>query len=432
MRTALTLRLVLLGLVLAPLLAGSAAASQVLVVDPANGPGTDFTSLGFATAFAGDGAILLLRPGAHDSALIDGKSLTLIGDPGPAGQLPVVRSLAIRNVPATKQVVVRNVVGDPNPGNGAIGLAASLDVFQCQGPVVIERFTSVQEPSVYSRPVAVRVRNCERVSLTRCTLRGAAAVPQLAGGGQDLATPALQIDHATVYLYQSSAEGGAGTDAISSLPFTDFDAYAGAAGVELVAGSLVAVGAAITGGAGGDGLAVGATCKPAADGGPGLVVAGATKRVDCVIAGGAAGIDAPGCPPTSAPGLDVVVISGAVVNVAEPARTFEVASPVRAGQPALNTVQGVPGEFAALLIAFAPQLVDAGVMHGGLLPGAPMFFVGLGNLPASGVFQFAPVIPPLPAGVDGVTFYEQVVVAGQSGLGFLSTPCAAVIVASGF
>ena len=64
-------------------LTAGAAASQTLVVDINNGPGTAYTSLIDAAANAPDGAVLEVRPGFYFGAvLVDAKSLSIFCDPG--------------------------------------------------------------------------------------------------------------------------------------------------------------------------------------------------------------------------------------------------------------------------------------------------------------------------------------------------------------
>ena len=57
--------------------------AQTFVVDVANGPGTNFTSIATAISAVPDGATLLVRPGVYAEAIrIDGKGLKILGGPG--------------------------------------------------------------------------------------------------------------------------------------------------------------------------------------------------------------------------------------------------------------------------------------------------------------------------------------------------------------
>ena len=99
----------------------------------------------------------------------------------------------------------------------------------------------------------------------------------------------MLVSGSNVYVYESDVEGGPGQDAFYLNPIVDLDSAPGAAGIDLQSGTLVAIGCAIHGGEGGDGLLTGTTCKPSSDGGTGLVAGGSVRRLDCVITGGAAG-----------------------------------------------------------------------------------------------------------------------------------------------
>ena len=67
---------------LIPCLLAAVVPAQTFVVDVANGPGTNFTQIAAAVAYAPDGAVLQVRPGHYASFAITGKSLTIVGGPG--------------------------------------------------------------------------------------------------------------------------------------------------------------------------------------------------------------------------------------------------------------------------------------------------------------------------------------------------------------
>ncbi|MFG0317255.1 MAG: hypothetical protein ACF8XB_08285 [Planctomycetota bacterium JB042] len=407
-----------------------AASAEVWVVDQQNGPGTDFTSLVIALTLAvDDGDIVLLRPGSYSHAHILGKGITLIGDPGPSGQRPVVKSLSVRDLPAGKSVTVRGVDGHDNPGNGTIGLVASLWIQNCAGPVFVEDFRTEQVASVYSKPTPIWVNASDRVVLTRVDVRGPGATPTQGIGGQADPAPGVRVVDSTVAMYDCRAEGGPGSDALGG-PFATYPAFDGAPGVDFVSGTLVTNGGEFRGGDGGDGLLDAGQCLPSSSGGAGLVLGGAWTRLDTAAIGGAGGTDSGGCPQVGVDGAVVLRAGGAETVVADSYRSYVVDSPLRVGQAGTTTFVGVPGEFVGLLLSLASSGDAAPTFKGTLVPGAPLFFAGLGTVPASGVIQFTVPVPAI-GGLEGIVLQEQALVAGADGFGLLSSPSHVVLVDAG-
>ena len=404
--------------------ASSALAADVFVVDPDNGPGTDFTSLQAALAFGPADSVLLVRPGHYGNVTID-RSFTVVAD-SLGGDAPRYHSLSIRNIDATERVVVKGFVGDAIAQ--VIGSPASIEVLNCDGPVLLEEMSVTLQPSVYSKMDGIRVTGSDKVSITRCDIEGTPAFEHTFGPD---ATPALRMSSSTVYVYESQLDGGDGLDAASTF-FMDVFAIDGGPAVSMTSSTLRVYGSTLAGGPGGDGVDTGTLCFPNASGGAGLVADGVVTRVDTTIAGGAAGAVPATCPSSGAAGPDIVN-PGVVTTIAETHRSYAVDTPIRVGQPATTTFAGVPGETLALLLSITPDLTYVPTFKGPLLPGAPFAFSILGVVPASGVFQFTVPVPAvLPPGFDGVEVFEQVIVAGQSGFGFLSNPTVVVIVDASF
>lgn len=414
-----------IGLTLAALSPATSAANQVHVVDAANGPGADFTSLGFAILLAGEGDILLVRPGSYGANGVTGKSLTFIGDPGPSGARPRVSGLTIKSLAAGQKVVVRGIDGNPNPGGSLIGLGATIEVRDCVGAVFVEDFEVTLQASVYTQPVPITILNSPRVTLTRCRVRGTPAVPNVSAA----ARPGVRITNSTVSIYDCEIEGGPGADALLVPPLVDLPSTPGATGLKLFSGTIAIHGGVVRGGRGGHGATATGNCNASSDGGAGILVQGAVTRVGALIEGGAAGVDPAGCPPVGVAGADQDVAGGFVTTIADTLRSYVVTSPARVGQPATTTFTGVPGEFCALLLSFFPDGQYVPTFRGALVTGSPFTFVGLGNVPANGVIQFTVPVPSfLPAGVEGIELYEQALVAGADGFGLLSSPTTVVVV----
>src|SRR5262245_45172512 len=101
LRSSSMIRDSLFRLVLLSCASSIAAQGQVLVVDAAGGPGSDFTDVPSAVSAAVDGDVLLVRSGSYlvDELAIalDGKGLTLVAD---SGASVAVGSLDVQDLPA--------------------------------------------------------------------------------------------------------------------------------------------------------------------------------------------------------------------------------------------------------------------------------------------------------------------------------------------
>ena len=191
------------------LLLPSAAAGQVLVVD--DGGGADFTAIQDAVAAAAEGGTVLVKAGSYDGVAIDGKALTVVAEAGQAVQLG--GAVTVTNLAAGQTVVLHGLAASSAPKK----LEARLEITDCAGDVWVEDcafsaaagFELATSP-ISPEPVAV-VRNSDRVSLTRCTLKG---TDGLAGGFSVVhAGGALLAVDSDVALYECDLQGGRGSDA---------------------------------------------------------------------------------------------------------------------------------------------------------------------------------------------------------------------------
>lgn len=197
-----------------------AQGGPIVVVDAANGPGTNFVDVQAAVLAAPDGSVLLVRPGAYAPVTIDGKGVTVVAE----SSFTIQGSLSILNTNAQQRVVVRGFVMGGFGNNVVLSNAAGpvtldavgqslqshgwgqtgLIVSDCQ-QVVVRNGTVVG--TAYAS-AACWVTNSS-VVFENCALRGSPSQFTSQGGGP-LATPALVANASTVQLVDSSAEGGAG------------------------------------------------------------------------------------------------------------------------------------------------------------------------------------------------------------------------------
>lgn len=296
------------------------ATSQTFVVDAANGPGTDYTSITAALAAVPDGAVLKVRPGTYNSFVLSGKGVTLLGDPG-AKLLVVHFGPTVENLLPHQSFVCRQF--ELVPFFGAFGAAA----FTCrnnQGSVTLD------EVNVVTGTQRLAVQQCDRMLVRGSSYQGQVALEAsnvvfqyCYFGNQNPGLACITQQGGSVQLVgslvvgQAAASGSAGT------------------GVALIGGDLRALG----------GGQLGSTAAP---GQAGFAVAGSgTVRVDpSVSVFGGPTIFAPGVAVSTAPMPYVTVAGGAL------------------GAPVYPALHGPVGHLGVLAIGFpgstytVPGIVD--------------------------------------------------------------------------
>jgi hypothetical protein len=416
---------------------GSTASAEVLVVDPANGPGTDFTSLSAAIAAAATGDVLLLRSGNYQGAfVVAGKSLSIVADEG--AQVTISNSGTGGPVAAALQlgshdfhpVVVRGLTLTTSAANhiplriiGQPGSGGFVFVEECNVPV--------------SGDVAVELANRFPVVLSRCALNGADG--SLATGL--LGRPAAISLDGAIACFGGSYIGGAGREAGLLGPLqVPVPGQDGAPGLQIdiqgfLAGFTVLSGAAFIGGLGGDGAAPGGSCLPPGDGGDGVLHASGND--DVLFAGfgigDLGGTAAPGCGPDGEQGQLLASIPPA------PMPSFMAGAPAsvtlprvrREGQPLPVLVQGVLDPTVSLLIGFEPQYAWTPAMNGVQVV-QDIAVTDLGELPFANSVTLRWRTPQLPPGVESGFLYVQPVSTQPSGVATLGQPSVMLILDSSF
>ena len=142
---------------LAALASIAAVTAQVFVIDAQNGPGTNFVDISAAIAAVPEGAVLRVRAGLYGQFAIDGKSVTVLGDPG--ARILTVTGPVISNLQPQQSVCVRGLLLEPFFG----GLGSGRFLLQGnQGSVCLDGIgTSFgQHRLVVLQSSQVRVRDC--------------------------------------------------------------------------------------------------------------------------------------------------------------------------------------------------------------------------------------------------------------------------------
>jgi hypothetical protein len=399
-----------LGLAICPLAARAPAQNQVLLVTQ---DGTGFSSVQAAVNAAADGDVILIRPGAYVTAFITNKSLTLARDGGESGSA-LLHHVTISNLAAGKKVVLRGLTIQGAHPFSPEGTAVSA--FDVAGSVVIE---DCELRSGY--PAALRASQCQGLFVVRSLLEGLDGVPQILF--EVPARPGAVLTGSNAFFYESTAIGGKG-----------IPGAVGAPGVLLDGGTLLFSGSAFVGGDGGKAAVDSGGCATTGgNGGAGLAMQGASplaRRLASTLSGGAGGAPESVCA-GGAPGPDLVLASGTLLTIPEPARSLELSAPVREGQVIELEVRGEPFEVAKIVFSATPVAFYAPGLLGAILPSpAALGIVVLGPLPASGEMVLSLPIPAstLPPGVQGIEVYAQGLFdAVSSSLGVLSAPTVTVL-----
>lgn len=141
-------------------------AAQTYVVDAANGPGTNYTTLVAAVAAVPDGAVLLVRPGNYAGFTVAGKGFSVLGGAG----VTVSGSIVIGGTSAFQGVTLRGLTWNTVPLADVIGLS------NCQGPVLLEGITQpatsfIPQPT-FPQPIpsGIGAQSCAQLYLRDCSI----------------------------------------------------------------------------------------------------------------------------------------------------------------------------------------------------------------------------------------------------------------------
>lgn len=219
-----------------------ASAQNVWVVDSSNGPGTQFTDLPQAVAFASDGDVLDVRTGAYSVFTLSGKGLTIVG----SEPVYVVYggTVTISNTSSTQTVSLSRLT----LLSAALSAAAPLSVQSCSGPVLLDTVAPYSLnvsgcADVRARFVSISGNDCavnfSRFELVTSNVSGRKPSadhwpPPAASGGAGIAAHGSLL-----HLAGSIVRGGVGGDTVY-YPYNCFETPGtGGPGVRLSAGSSV-------------------------------------------------------------------------------------------------------------------------------------------------------------------------------------------------
>ena len=396
--------------------------ADVIVVDAANGAGSDFTDIGIAVNAAREGDTILVRDGLYSWLSIVGKSVTVLAD---GADVRLQGNLFVGDLAFGQQVLVRGVQ------------ASALFVEDCEGAVWFDTVDNLPSKTVYPSTscfaiaaAGARVSRSERVTFTSCTLGGGTA-----GGGAGW-QPAVPGDGA--YLYQSTAQfldcrltGGEGTLDIDN---TIWGPGVGGAGLKLWDSTATTIGCTITGGGGG--VSASAVCTNSkAAGGPGVCFynasGGVIRSAASTATGGARDLSLLCGSGTYGPAGPAISGAGTIVPLPGFARHLRMNSPVRGGQTLTFEVEGQPGELPILITSLVHEPVP---FLGGslLLQLPPEEIYVLGTLPANGQATLSLPVQDVGLAIGAIPLYAQAAFLDTSSMVWIGGASSTVLVDSSF
>jgi len=377
-------------LIALPLLAAPAAAS-VYTVDM-TGFAADFSHPQAAVDAAADGDTLLFLGNDEGipfpSFTIDGKRLTLIGEPEVVAEVAypplIIGDVTILDLLPSQTVLLQDL--HIRALIQLFLLPEPLIVQDCAGHVVLDR-VRLDRTNAHT-PVMLTVNNSNAVTLVDCDILGSDSMNT---------NPAGDAVHATssnLYIYESELRGGLGgngaLDGFGIVPPSP-----GGNAIVLSGGSAVISGSLVAGGNGGTGVVdVFGACHDSRDGGNGLTLGGdgvgqasATLIGTTPTGGTGGGSFDPFCG-VGSDGVGTDVGAGALTQLTNPSRSGSVNSPVREGETAQLAFAGEPGDIVLLLYGSGATPVSFPAWSGVIYPDPLLSFLVAGVTDASGDLAF--------------------------------------------
>jgi hypothetical protein len=356
-----------------------AAQGQVHVVDDDLGPGVDFATIQAAVNASSDGDLILVRSGGYSTFTIDGKRLTVTADAG-ASAFVNLRAFA-QNLAPTDSVVLRGLGHDSTPAYSDFGFRFT----NCAGPIWVEDSKFRTSPGV----ACVDAQSSLSIALLRCTTEQTSGFPLFSAP-----LGCVQASDSGVQIFDCDFEGLISDSPGCGFAPTIHGVWASGAS------SLFASGSAFKGGdvAGCQDSLFGFCSGLPAGSGLALDNAASAVTLDCALVGGQSMGSTCCSPPgfTCGPGPQgapvTLGLGASHLVLEEVSRSFEVGSPIRAGQTAQLTISGYPGDLVVMLYSYRQEhayVPGTGTLLVPLALGTETGIVILGTMGGTGVLQTA-------------------------------------------
>jgi len=359
------------------------SAQTVHVVDTALGPLANFTSIQDAVDAASEEDIILVRTAvAMQDVLIDGKSLTLVGDDSTTGDQAALSHLSICNLNATQRVAVRNF--------SFVDRSAFIDDIELNnnmGQVWLEDFSNPTNILPFSIGFErMTITDCSTVVLVRLTL--------LSTTTQSPYT--FKFTNSNVTIHDSHLEGK-----IRNIVVGD-------SCLEVTGGNLGIYDSLIQGGYGNQAGAH----NGQGPGESGLTATGTNIEIqDSMILSGVGNSSTPA--PT-------ILTNSTQTDLTSDARSFQVDSPVRGRTTVTINALGMQNDRVWVYYSLSPGVAfQLPVFDVPYLLGGPLNSLYLGQIPASGTLSMSFPAPAQGAGMDGFTLFVQPLFLDSNGQGFV-------------
>lgn len=367
-------------------LASSTSAQDLWILDAAGGPGADFTALSDAIAGAGEGDVILIRPGSYSAGTIDDKGLVLLGDG--TGTVSI-HTLTVTGLAPGGRLVARGLY-----------VAGGFLLQDCAGAVWIEDCTV----GVSGFWAGIRIEQCDDVVLSRCETT-------LIGNPSGAAASATG---STVVVHDSVLRGGNGIDGDD---FFGISPGNGGHGIALQDSTLVVAGTELIGGTGGAASCL--FCGPPGKSGDGIHADGSTiQYVDSVFVGGAGAF----------PGDDVELIASTIEKLANHALDLVTTAPATALSSVDVGFEGVPGALVFLGVGTGPASFTGPALLGQILIAGPYAVVPVGAIGSGGTIQARFAMPPVLPGTEAGVYWLQSLMITPVGGVVPGAPSAVVVV----
>lgn len=354
------------------LTSSGALAQTMITVDQSQGPGFDFGNIPAAVAAAADGDVLVVRDGTYSNLLINGKSLTVVGE-GPG--VPHIQGASIRNLgPGQRALLVGLKLTSAEE--------SALQIKNNTGGVIVEDCVVIGASGSHAPLLPVdghagaQIVNSTEVTFSGCTLTG--------GSGTDYSTVSIitigsgaagceVTGPAQVALFGCTVTGGSGGNSEFDEP--EWGGF-GAPAISCNSTELSVIGCSLQGGDGGNGgyddggTWGGSTCGPGGDGGDGIYALpfGPTpmsplRGSDNSYAPGQPGFGGFGCSNGTA-GIDLDTYQGQLIDLGVSFVDLTLNSPLPETDSIILSTIAPPGTALYLGLSSTPGFGFISAFHG--------------------------------------------------------------------
>lgn len=397
--------------ILATLLVATPALADVLRVNLDGS--VAFTSVAAATAVAADGDLILVAPGTYPETspvVIDGKSLTLVGDQFPTGpgviwgSITIEAGLEIRNLAQGQSVLVQTTQFEGANGGPGQDPAPGVRVEHNAGSVRLQscHFAGGRAGSTDHRdgaPGALMLDN-SAVAVVSCFASGGRGLSSsISGSPTGRGAAGVLVEDGHLAFVQSQSNGGGGGSNVPGGWPTGGD---GGHGMLAQGGDVTLTRSFIFGGHGGFGLTLGG------QGGHAIEVPGAAS-----VYAAAGTFFFPGFPgesedgPPGSFGQSIVDPFGTLTLLpVTPERTFVAKTLVRETKSGKFEFKGPPGDLVLVLLSLGGDVATLPFYEGVLMLDTP-FVLPIWTVGTPGTSEILVSVPELGPGIEWLSLYAQ-------------------------